>query len=157
MTPKRALESFLAKYDPAIAKAGREALAAMRKLLPGAIELVYDNYNALGVGFASTERSGVVFSIVLYPRWVSLFFFDGVALNDPTKRLKGKGTRIRHIVLDNGAATLAEPAVQDLIRQGIAQADPPLPQSGQGRIIIRSIAANLRPRRPRASAAKIIT
>ena len=148
LTPKQALEAFLAKYDPAIAKTGRQALAVMRKLLPGALELVYDNYNALGVGFASTERSGVVFSIVLYPRWVSLFLFDGAVLKDPTMRLKGKGTRIRHIVLENGAATLAEAAVQDLIRQGIAKADPPLPQSGKGRIVIKFVSAQQRPRRP---------
>jgi len=147
-TPKQALEAFLAKYDPAIAKIGRDSLAAMRRLLPGALELVYDNYNALGVGFAAADRSGVVFSIVLYPRWVSLFFFDGAVLSDPTKRLKGKGTRIRHIVLDNGVATLAEPVVQDLIRQGIDKSDPPLTQSGRGRIVIRSVSATQRPRRP---------
>jgi hypothetical protein len=147
-SPKEALEAFIVKYDPAIAKVGREALAAMRKLLPGAFELVYDNYNALGIGFAAAERGSVVFSIVLYPRWVSLFFFDGVALKDPSKRLKGKGSRIRHIVLDNGAATLAEPVVLSLIQEGIAEADPPLPQAGKGKMVIKSVSANQRPRRP---------
>src|SRR5215469_12232585 len=106
MTADHSLSAFLAKYDPAIEKTGRAVLAAIRKLLPGAIELVYDNYNALGIGFAPTERaSDVVLSVVLYPRWVSLFFFGG-ALADPDRRLKGSGNRVRHIVLENGAATV---------------------------------------------------
>lgn len=148
MTPKQSLEAFIARYDPAVAAIARNALAAIRKLLPGAFELVYDNYNALAIGFAAGDRSsGVAVSIVLYPRWVSLFFFDGAVLADPARRLKGSGARIRHIVLENGAATLAEPAVQDLIQQAIAAADPPLPQSGKGKIIIKSISAKQRPRR----------
>ncbi len=149
MTPKQSLDTFLAKYEPSIAKAGREALGAMRRLLPGAIELVYDNYNALAIGFAPTDRSSdAVMSIALYPRWVTLFFLSGRPLADPTRRLKGSGTRVRHIVLTRGAATLAEPDVQDLIRQAIAQADPPLPQSGKGRILVKSVSAKQRPRRP---------
>jgi hypothetical protein len=39
------LDSFLAKYDPEIAAFARRALAKMRKLVPGAVEIVYDNYN----------------------------------------------------------------------------------------------------------------
>jgi hypothetical protein len=149
MTPKQTLDTLLAKYDPGVAKVGREALAAMRKLLPGASELVYDNYNALAIGFAPTERaSHAVMSIALYPRWVTLFFLQGRRLTDPTHRLRGSGSRVRHIVLEKGAATLCEAAVADLIRQAIAQADPPLPQAGKGKLIIKSISAKQRPRRP---------
>jgi hypothetical protein len=152
MSAKQSLDGFLTRYDPAIAKTAREALKSMRKMLPGAMELVYDNYNALGIGFSASERaSNVVLSLVLYPRWVSLFFFQGASLRDPAKRLKGAGSRIRHIVLEAGAATLAEPAVQDLIRQALAKADPPMPGSGRGRIIIKSISARQRPRRPGAA------
>ena len=148
-SPKESLDGFLAKYDPAIAEVGRRALAAMRKLLPGATQLVYDNYNALAIGFAATERaSDAIVSIALYPRWVTLFFLNGRPLADPGKRLKGSGSRVRHIVLENGAATLAEPAVAELIRLAITQADPPLPQAGRGQLIIKSISAKQRPRRP---------
>jgi hypothetical protein len=148
MSPKRSLDTFLAKYEPSVAKVGRQALAAMRKLLPGATELIYDNYNALAIGFAPTDRAGdAVMSIALYPHWVTLFFLHGRPLEDPTQRLKGSGSRVRHIVLENGAATLSEPAVLNLIRQAIARADPPLPQAGPGKIIIKSISAKQRPRR----------
>ena len=153
MKADRSLSAFLSKFDPRIAKTGRESLAAIRKLLPGAIELVYDNFNALAIGFAPTERaSDAVLSIVLYPRWVSIFFLSGSSLADPEQRLKGSGTRVRHIVLENGARTLGEPAVLDLIRQAVARADPPLPQSGSGRVVIKSVSAKQRPRSPRTRA-----
>ena len=146
MTPKQSLDTYLAKYDPAIAKSGRAVLRTMRTLLPGVVELVYDNYAALGVGFSPTERpSGIFLSVVLYPRWISLFFFRGTSLQDPGKRLKGSGVRIRHIVLDNGAATLQEPEVRSLIQQAIQLADGPF--SGKRKMVIQSIAARQRPRR----------
>ena len=47
------LDSFLAKFTPEMAKSAKGVLAAMRKRCPGAIELVYDNYNALAIGFAT--------------------------------------------------------------------------------------------------------
>ena len=47
----------------------------MRARLPGATELVYDTYNALAIGFGPSEKaSDAIFSIVLYPRYVTLFF-----------------------------------------------------------------------------------
>lgn len=55
--PAQRLQSFIAKYDPHIATLARSARSKLRKRMPGAIELVYDNYNALAVGFALTERA----------------------------------------------------------------------------------------------------
>src|SRR5215813_14154091 len=102
--PEEQLAGFIAKYTPEIGEMARAALARMRARLPGAIELVYDNYNALAIGFSPTERaSDVIFSITLYPRWVSLFFFRGAGLPDPQKLLKGSGKQVRHIILENAA------------------------------------------------------
>ena len=68
----------------------------------GALELVYDNYNALVIE-ASPDRTGrrAIFSIVLYPRWVRCSFSTARGLPDPHGLLKGKGKVVRHIVLDN--------------------------------------------------------
>src|SRR5882724_4584661 len=94
------LTSFLEKFTPEIAKQAVFILRKMRALLPGAVELVYDNYNALAIGFGPNERtSDCVFSIAVYPRWVSLFFLHAVGLRDPQKLLKGGGNVVRHIVL----------------------------------------------------------
>jgi hypothetical protein len=94
------LNSFLDKYDPEIATFARRALAKMRQLIPGAIEMVYDNYNWLVVGFGPSERpSEAIFSIVLPPGRVTLCFLQGADLPDPAKRLQGSGNVVRNIRL----------------------------------------------------------
>ena len=106
------LASFLAKYTPEIAARAEAILKTMRKRLPHALELVYDNYNALAIGFGPTERtSDAVFSIALYPRWVSLFFLQAKGLEDPDKVLKGSGSVAKHIVLA-AASDLDSPPVR---------------------------------------------
>jgi hypothetical protein len=148
----RRLAAFIDKYSPEIAALARAALAKMRQRLPGAVELVYDNYNALAIGFGPTDRtSDLVFSITLYPRWVSLFFTQGAELPDPRKLLEGSGKRIRHIVLAD-ADTLDQPAVQALIAQALTRAEKPLDKKTRGGIVIKSVLAKQRPRRPAASA-----
>src|SRR5580700_1914700 len=112
MTADKELASFIGKYSQEVATVAKAALVKMRKRLPGAVELVYDNYNALAIAFGSSEKlADVIFSIALYPRWVSLLFKNGATLPDPQRLLKGTGNVMRHIVLD-GAATLDRPAVR---------------------------------------------
>jgi hypothetical protein len=55
-TPGVRLAGFISKYSPAIAAEGRAALETLRRLVPGAVELVYDNYNGLVVGFSGSDR-----------------------------------------------------------------------------------------------------
>ena len=142
------LAGFIAKYTPEIGALARAALTKMRARLPGAIELVYDNYNALAIGFSPTERaSDAIFSIALYPRWVSLFFFPGVDLPDPEKLLKGSGKVTRHIVL-KGATDLDKPAIKALMKHALERSAKPLDKTSPGRIVIKSISAKQRPRRP---------
>ena len=145
-SPAQHLKTFIAKYEPEVGAAARSALATMRKRLPGAMELVYDNYNALAIGFGPTERaSDAIFSIAVYPRWVSLFFLQGATLSDPQKLLRGSGSRVRHIVLEDG--TLEKPAVRALMAQALRKARKPLDAKARRRIVIRSVSAKQRPRR----------
>src|ERR1035438_1433318 len=138
-SPDRQLDTFLDRYSPPVAALARDCLAKMRARLPGAVQLVYDNYNALVIGFGPSERaSEAIFSIVLYPRWVTLFFLRGAGLPDPRHLLKGSGKVVRHIVLAS-AADLDLP-----LHAAEAGIDPGAP----GRLVIRSISAKQRPRRP---------
>ena len=115
MTAKQQLDSFIAKYSPGVALVARQAFRWMRKKFPHAEVLVYDNYNALAIGFSPTERaSDAVFSIALFPRWVNLFFLQGAGLPDPNKLLKGTGKQARSIRLES-IEVLDEPAVLALI------------------------------------------
>jgi hypothetical protein len=146
-SPENQVTAFMAKYSPEVARVARQARAKVRKLLPGAVELVYDNYNALALAFGPSERaSELILSVALYPRWVSLFFARGAELSDPRGLLRGSGTKIRHIVLE-GAATLDSEPVRALIREALATHPRPLAR-GRGRTIIQSVSAKQRPRRP---------
>jgi hypothetical protein len=142
------LDSFLAKFTPQVEAQARAALGRMRARLPGAVQLVYDNYNALAIAFGANEKlSGVVFSIALYPRWVSLFFSRGVELPDPLGLLQGEGKGIRHIVLKD-IALFDDPGVEALIAEALARATPPIDPTRPGRLIVKSVSAKQRPRRP---------
>jgi hypothetical protein len=147
-TPAQQLGSFLAKFEPRVAASARAALARLRKRLPGAIEMVYDNYNALAIGFGPSDKaSEAIFSIAVYPRWVSLFFLQGARLPDPDKVLQGSGTRVRHIVLTE-PLVLEKPAIKRLISLALAAAKKPLDPKQRRRLIIKSISPKQRPRRP---------
>jgi hypothetical protein len=144
---ERFLEQFIAKFSPEVVRAAKHARAKVRTLLPGAFELVYDNYNALALAFSPTEKaSDAILSLALYPRWVSLFFAHGAKLADPSAILRGSGSQMRHVVLEPGFV-IDSPPVRELIKQAIATHTKPL-VAGAGRIIIKSVSAKKRPRRP---------
>jgi hypothetical protein len=147
-SPETQLDTFQAKFTPEIAGLAKAALGKMRKRLPGAVEMVYDNYNALVIGFGPTERpSEAIFSIALYPRWVNLFFLHGKKLRDPQKLLKGSGAQVRNIVLES-AGTLDDPAVEELIAESLERATVPLDPTRGRQLVIRAVSARQRPRRP---------
>jgi hypothetical protein len=56
-SPAKQIARFIAQFDPVVAKLARSARLALRKRFPTAIELVYDNYNFLAIGFSTTERA----------------------------------------------------------------------------------------------------
>lgn len=147
-TPAQQLGSFLEKFEPRVAASARAALSRLRKRLPGAIEMVYDNYNALAIGFGPSDKaSEAIFSIAVYPRWVSLFFLQGAKLPDPDKVLQGSGTKVRHIVLTE-PLVLEKPAVKRLMALALTSAKKPLDPKQRRRLIIKSVSAKQRPRRP---------
>jgi hypothetical protein len=146
--PETQLAEFIARFTPDVAALGTQAVAKLARRLPQADRLVYDNYNALAVAFAADDKaSNAIFSIAFYPRWVSLFFAQGATLDDPTGVLTGQGAVMRHIVLTS-AEDLDRPEIAALIDQGLQKAKKPLPAQGQGRLLIKSVSAKQRPRRP---------
>jgi hypothetical protein len=149
---ERQLELFFAKYDPEVAAFARAALTKMRKLVPGAIEMVYDNYNWLVIGFCPTERpSEAIFSLVLPAGRVNLCFLQGAGLPDPHKRLQGSGNVVRNIRLYEAgkpdAKVLDDPEVRSLMNIALNRAKVPMPAGARRKLIIKSISAKQRPRR----------
>ena len=145
-SPARQLDTFLARFSPEIVALAKAARAKFRKRFPRAVEMVYDNFNALVIGYSPTERpSDAVFSIVIYPACVNLYFIRGAHLPDPEGVLKGAGNQGRHIRLDAGAAILDTPAIRAVMSEAIAFGETPF--RGKGRLVIRAIMKKQRPRR----------
>src|SRR5215207_5481635 len=126
-SPAKQLSALIGRFDPAIQKVVHAARTKLRKRMPAAVELVYDNYNALAIAFASSERRGDwIVSLAVYARGVSLYFIYGVALPDPDRLLQGSGNQGRFVRLES-ASLLDRPEIEALLEAAIAEADTPLP------------------------------
>lgn len=148
VSPAKQVTGFIAKFDPAIAKLTRACRAELRKRYPAAIELVYDNYNALAIGYSPTERtSDVVFSLAVYARGLNLYFMYGRSLPDPDHLLQGSGTQGAFIRLDS-VGKLDHPNVITLIERAVKRQRPTFAPKGRGYTVVKSISAKQRPRRP---------
>lgn len=147
-TAQQQLDGFLQKYSPKMEKLGRAAITHLRKRLPGAFCLAYDNYNSLAVGFGETDKvSALPISIALFPKWATLFLMFGASLDDPDRLLTGKGARIRSVRL-SGLDMLKSEPVDRLIAAAVLQAGWKLDPKAKGELIIKSISPKQRPRRP---------
>ena len=147
-SPERQFASFLAKYTPEIVAETEAVLAKMRARLPGAVEMVYDNYNGLVIGFGAEEKPrDAVFSIIVLPDHVTLCFIWGADLFDPGKLLRGGGIQVRHIRLE-GPQTLDAAPVQALMTEAIARSARPFDDAQPNRMVIRAVHPKPRPRRP---------
>lgn len=150
MDAQTELDSFIDKFTPEVAALTRALFAKAKARIPGAQIIVYDNYNALAIGFGPSEKAGqAILSLAVMPRWVTLCFLWGKGLADPHKLLKGEGSRVRHIQLHQAEA-FDDPRIDALIAQALAKTDHPIDPAGQQRLIIKSISAKQRPRRPKA-------
>lgn len=148
------LEAFLDKFEPEVAAQARAVLAKIRRRLPNAVELVYDNTYALVIGFGPTERpSEAVLSVVIYPRYVQLYFLNGAVLPDPDGRLRGSGKVGRHINLDT-PEMLDEPAIRELIDDAVELNDTQFDPAKPRKVVIKLEAPKQRPRRPVKNPAK---
>ena len=138
---------FIAKFDPAIAKLTRGCRTVLRKRYPAAIELVYDNYNALAIGYSPTERtSDCVFSLAVYARGVNLYFMYGRSLADPDHLLLGSGRQGAFIRLES-ANTLDQPQIKKLMESAVKRQLPTFASKGRGYTVVKSISGKQRPRR----------
>src|SRR3954466_9910551 len=131
------LDGFIDKFTPEVAALTRAVLAKARARIPGATIMVYDNYNALAIGFGPNDRAGqAILSLAVMPRWVTLCFLWGVHLSDPDKLLNGSGSRVRHVRLLTEEA-FDDPRVDALIAEALATGDVPIDPAGEQRLIIK--------------------
>jgi hypothetical protein len=144
MTAEQQLKGFIAKFAPPKQQLIRALRKAMRRRLPAANELVYDNYNFLVVAYCPTQKpSESYFSIGADKNGANLFFgYNGTKLKDPEKRLQGSGALNRFVRLESDKS-LAD--LESLIAQAIALSKDPAQKKGE--LVIRMISPKQRPRR----------
>ncbi len=125
----------------------RSVRRALRRRLPTANELVWDNYNFFVIGYSASERpSDSVVSLAAASNGVGLSFYRGATLPDPHGILLGSGRQNRFLRLES-ASVLARPEVEALIAAAVAQARIPFRERGRGQLLIRSVSAKQRSRR----------
>jgi hypothetical protein len=143
---EKRLRGFIAKFEPKHQTLIRAVRGALRKQFPTACELAYDNYNFFVLGYGPTERpSDCIVSMAAGANGVGLCFIRGASLPDPKKVLLGSGSQTRFIRVES-VEVLARPATKALLAAAVALAKP-LPATGRGHLIIRSVSAKQRPRR----------
>lgn len=124
-----ALTRFLQPYPPEVQAVALEGRAFLLDLLEPASEIHWDACAAVCAGFTFTASTNDNFvNLAVYSDHVTLILPWGVRHEDPEGRLKGNGTRIRHIRL-KGTDTLRDPYVVGQILQAQALAKrPPEPR-----------------------------
>ena len=148
MTPdEKRFEQFLAEFEPEMAALGRAAVARLRKMLPSADVMIYDNYNFLVTGLSPSDRpSDAVLSVALSARSVALCFLQGAALPDPSRILRGSGKAVRNIRLQS-EEDFGRSEVAILIDLAIMNARVPFDHGRKGTLYVKSVSAKKRPRR----------
>lgn len=71
-------------------------------LYPQTNELIYDNYNAVALGWSPTDRVGHIFCTIAVGRTsnnIHFGFYWGAALSDPDHILLGEGNQYRYILV----------------------------------------------------------
>jgi hypothetical protein len=145
------LESYFAKYEPAMAKLGKVLRAKLRARLPGLFEIVYvyESQSALVISYSPTERGyeGVC-SLSVYPRLVKLGFGKGAQLSrsDPNKLLQGQGKTARYVEL-NSVEDFDRAEIEGLIADAVKLAKLRLDPNANGAVIIKAEAQKQRARR----------
>jgi hypothetical protein len=150
------LESFFAKYEPAMARLGKALRAKLRDRLPGLSEIVYvyENQNSLVISYSPTDHGAEgLCGIALYTDCAKLFFGQGAQLSksDPNKLLQGSGKTVRHVVL-NSVADFDRAEIQGLMTAALKLAKLRLDPRAKGSVIIKAEEQKQRARRAKKAA-----
>jgi hypothetical protein len=147
-TAEEELRRLIVKFAPAHQRLIGAMRRWLRKRLPTAYEVVYEYKDFFVISYSPNERGyeGVL-GLRANADGIRLYFNSGKGLPDPEKLLHGSGNKVRWIHLE-GAPTLARPAVACLIDKAIVRNRVPFAPTGRGPVVIRSVSAKQRRRRP---------
>ena len=98
------LQKFISPFDVEIKEIALWLREFVWDLYPSANELIYDNYNALAIGWSPTDRVGHTFCSIAIGRTsknVHFGFYWGSEIADPERMLMGNGNQYRYILVKN--------------------------------------------------------
>lgn len=143
--PLTDLLKFLKPFDKEVQEIALKLREFVLDIFPNTNELIYDNYNALAIGYSLSDKQKEMFChIAVYSKHVNIGFDRGVDLDDPNQILKGTGNRIRHITVES-FKTFQKSYVKTLLKQAhklaLDTTDKKI-QTTIGQSIVKSISAN---------------
>jgi hypothetical protein len=108
--------------------------------------LIYDNYNALAIGWSPTDRVGHTFCSIAIGRTsknIHFGFYWGSEISDPEKKLLGQGNQYRYILVKN-ISEFPKTYIKKLLKDAYANSMAKVKdkkQIMQGNTITKSISA----------------
>ncbi|MBZ4192424.1 hypothetical protein [Niabella beijingensis] len=118
-------------------------------LCPQANELIYDNYNAVALGWSPTDKLGHTICSIAVGRSsnnVHFGFYWGNEIADPEKRLLGQGNQYRYILVTD-KKTFPKAYIKKLVNDAYANALSKVTSPGQlikGQTIVKSVSEKKR-------------
>jgi hypothetical protein len=111
---------------------------------PNCNELIYDNYNALAIGWSVTDKLSHTFcSIAVYAKYIHFGFYWGSEIADPEKKLSGNGRQYRYMII-NRTKDLPKTYFKKLMKEAYANSLAKVKdrlQLRQGLTVVKMIAA----------------
>jgi len=143
------LLKFLKPFDQDLTERALWLREFMWDLYPQANELIYDNYNALAVGWSPTDRVGHTFCSIAVGRTsnnLHFGFYWGSEISDPDKILLGEGNQYRYILVPD-KNKFPKAYIKKLVKEAYANSLAKVKDKKQivnGQTIVKSISAKKR-------------
>lgn len=100
--PSSDLLRFLSPFPDHVQQTALALRSFVWDLFPKCNELIYDNYNALAVGFSLSDKLNDTFcSFAVYSTYVNFGFNRGSEIDDPEGILEGTGNLYRRLRVDD--------------------------------------------------------
>lgn len=147
----KALLHFLKPFSSEVTERVMNLRDFVWDLHPTSNELIYDNYNAVAVGWSPTDRVGHIFCSLAIGRTshnVHFGFYWGAELDDPKKLLIGEGNQYRYILVPD-LKKFPKAYIKRLVREAYANSMKRVKDPGQllqGQTIVKSVSAKKRPK-----------
>ena len=128
-------------------------------LYPQTNELIYDNYNALAVGWSPTDKVGHTFCSIAVGRTsnnLHFGFYWGSELSDPDKILLGEGNQYRYVLVPD-KNKFPKSYIRKLLKEAYANSIAKVKDKKQivsGQTIVKSVSEKKRVKKITSAKAK---